>query len=369
MIKRALLLLLLAVVLFGGLAGAKYLQIQRMVEKLSAPQPPTPVAVVAVELARWPRSLTGVGSVSAVQDVTVTTEVAGQVTSIRFESGARVSAGDVLVTLDTSIDAAELAGLEASLKLAELQFARAEKLKRERTISEAQYDEAAARRAEAAALVRAKQAHIAKKTLRAPISGTLGIRRIDLGDYLAPGAEIVGLQSLDTVFIDYRLAERHLGRLRVGQQIDVRVQAYPERRFAGLITAIDPAIDVATRMVKLRARLPNPDGLLRPGMFAEVDTREEEIDEVLVVPRTAITYSPYGNSVYLLAEADGGLKVSRQQVETGEIRDGLVAVTSGVAAGDRVVSVGQNKLRNDLPVTIAQSDAAAAPSSPAAQAP
>lgn len=364
MLKRVLILLLLAGVIFGGLAGAKYLQVQRMIAKFSAPQPPMPVAVATVEQARWARSLTAVGSVSAVQDVTVTNEVAGQVDSIRFESGARVAAGDVLVTLDASIDSAELAGLEASLKLADLQYARAEKLKRERTMSEAQFDEAAARRAEAAALVRAKQAHLAKKTIRAPIAGTLGIRRIDLGDYLAPGAEIVGLQSLDTVFVDYRLPERALGRLRVGQRIDVRVQAYPDRRFEGAITAIDPAIDIATRMVKLRASLPNPDGLLRPGMFAEVDTREEQVDEVLVVPTTAITYSPYGNSVYLVIEADGGLKVKRQQVETGEVRAGRVAVTQGVAAGDRVVAVGQNRLRNDVSVVIAPDTSAATDAAP-----
>ena len=364
MFKRILLLGALALAIFGGIAGAKYLQTRRMIAQFSAPQPPTPVAVATVTPARWPRSLTAVGSVSAVQDVIVTTEVPGQIESIRFESGGHVKAGDVLVTLDTSIDDAELAGLEASLKLAELQFTRAAKLRQERTMSESQYDEAAARRSEAIALVRAKQAHIAKKTIRAPIAGTLGIRRIDLGDYLAPGAEIVSLQSLDTVFVDYRLPERDLGRVRVGQRIDVRVEAYPDRSFSGEISAIDPAIDVATRMVRLRARVPNADGALRPGMFAEIDTHEEKVDDVLVVPVTAITYSPYGNSVYLVAATDGGLKVQRQQVETGETRDGLVAVSAGVAAGDRVVAVGQNKLRNDLAVVIAADDSTGAPASP-----
>ena len=236
------------------------------------------------------------------QDVVVTTEVPGQITSIHFESGDEVRAGDVLVELDASIDLAELSGLRAAERLAQLQYARAEKLQRERTMSEAQYDEAAARRSEAAALVGAKAAHVAKKTIRAPIAGTLGLRRVDLGDYLAPGAEIASLQALDKVFVDYRLPERNLARLRAGQTVDVRVQAYPDRTFTGQIAAIDPAIDVATRMVRLRARLPNPDGLLRPGMFAEVDTREEQVDDVLVVPQTAITFSPYGNSVYLIVE-------------------------------------------------------------------
>lgn len=353
MLKRIVVLLCLGAAIFGGLAGLKYAQIQRLTRQLATPPPPTAVAVATVERASWARSLTGVGTVSAVQDVLVSPEVAGQVESIRFESGARVAAGDVLVTLDASIDTAELAGLEASLRLAELQFARAEKLRRERTMSEAQYDEAAARRAEAAALVRAKRAHIAKKTIRAPIGGTLGIRRVDLGDFLAPGAEIVGLQSLDPVYVDYRLAERELGRLHVGQRVEVRVQAFPEHRFTGAITAIDPAIDVATRMIRLRASVPNPEALLRPGMFAEVDTYEERSEDVLVLPATAITYTPYGNSVYLLIDAGGTLKVQRRQVATGETRAGLVAILSGLQAGDRVVAVGQNKLRNDIPVVIA----------------
>jgi len=361
LLKRILLLGVLALAIFGGLAGAKYLQIQRMITKFSAPQPPTPVAIAVVEQATWPRSLTAVGSVSAVQDVMVTTEVPGQIKAIRFESGDRVAAGDVLVILDDSIDAAELAGLRAAKRLADLQYARADKLRRERTMSEAQYDEAAARRSEADALVAAKAAHVEKKTIRAPIDGTLGLRRVDLGDYLAPGAEIVSLQSLDTVFVDYRLPERELARVKVGQDIGIRVQAYPDREFTGRIASIDPAIDVATRMVRIRARLPNEQGLLRPGMFAEVNTREDTVNEVLVVPNTAITYSPYGNSVYLVIDGDGQLKVSRRPVSTGEVRDGLVAIVDGLAAGDRVVAVGQNKLRNDLTVVIAPQPAATTP--------
>ena len=321
------------------------------------------MAVTVVESAHWSRSLTAVGSISAVQDVVVTTEVPGQIKSIQFESGDQVRAGDVLLELDASIDLAELSGLRAAERLADLQYARAEKLKRERTMSEAQYDEAAARRSEAAALVGAKAAHVAKKTIRAPIAGTLGLRRVDLGDYLAPGAEIASLQALDNVFVDYRLPERKLARLRAEQTVDVRVQAYPDRTFTGQIAAIDPAIDVATRMVRIRARLPNPDGLLRPGMFAEVDTREEQVDDVLVVPETAITYSPYGNSVYLIVEDGEQLKVNRRPVKTGEVRDGKVVISEGLAAGDRVVAVGQNKLRNDIAVAIAP-DAPVTPAAP-----
>lgn len=353
MLKRVLLLTLLAVLVFGGLAGAKYLQIRRMIAKFSAPQPPTQVEVVPAERLRWERAMFAVGSISAVQDVVVTTEVPGLVQTLHFESGQRVKAGDILLTLDSSIDVAELAGLKATEELARVQYTRFEKLAREKTASASQYDEAAAQRTRATALVEAKQALIAKKTVRAPIDGVLGLRRVDLGDYLAPGTEIVSLQALDSVFVDYRLPERDLGRLAPGQPLRVRVQAWPGRDFNGRITAIDPAIDVATRMIRVRGVLDNPDHALRPGMFADVDTLEPEPDEVLALPETAITYTPYGNSVFVVVEGEKGLVVRRRQVETGAIRDGMVAVTSGLDAGERVVAVGQNKLRNEQAVQIA----------------
>ncbi len=358
MLKRALLLALLAILIFGSLAGAKYFQIQRMVARFSVPQPPAPVAVVTAERIQWERTLAAVGSISAVQDVMVTTEVPGLIEGIHFESGQQVRAGDVLLTLDSSIDVAELAGLTATEELADVQYQRFAKLRRDKTASESQYDEAAAQRSRAIALVQAKRAHIAKKTIRAPISGTLGLRRVDLGDYLAPGAEVVSLQALDRVFVDYRLPERVLARLALGQAVKVLVQAFPGRSFPGRITAIDPAIDVATRMVRVRGTLDNPDQALRPGMFADVETLEAQPEEVIVVPETAITYNPYGNAVFVVVEAEAGLKVVRRPVETGAVRDGTVAVTRGLEAGERVVAVGQNKLRNEQAVVIAPEPAA-----------
>jgi len=358
LLKRVLLLALLAILIFGSLAGAKYFQIQRMVARFSVPQPPAPVAVASAERVQWERTLAAVGSVSAVQDVMVTTEVPGLVDGIHFESGRQVQAGDVLLTLDSSIDIAELAGLTATEELANVQYQRFAKLRRDKTASESQYDEAAAQRRRSTALVQAKRAHIAKKTIRAPISGTLGLRRIDLGDYLAPGAEVVSLQALDRVFVDYRLPERVLARIAIGQTVRVSVQAYPGRSFPGRITAIDPAIDVATRMVRVRGTLDNPDQALRPGMFADVETLEEQPDEVIVVPETAITYNPYGNAVYVVVDAEQGLKVTRRPVQTGEVRDGRVAVTMGLEASERVVAVGQNKLRNEQAVVIAPATAA-----------
>ena len=353
MTKRIVVLILLSVLVFGGLAGAKYRQILGLKERYSKPQPPTQVAAVVAEEKRWARSLVAVGSLAAVQDVNVMAEVPGQIAAIHFESGKEVSAGEVLVTLDASVDQAELAGLEATRRLTALQLERAEKLQRDRTVSRAQYDEAAARHAEADALVKAKEAHLAKKLIRAPITGTLGIRRIDLGDYLAPGSPVVTLQQLDPMFVDFRVPERFIERVAKGQRITLTVQSQGPRAFTGSVTAIDPAVDAATRMVKVRAKLPNPEHLLRPGMFADVQVDEASSDAVVVVPETAITYSPYGNSVFIIETREGGLKITRRQVKTGETREGRVAVLEGLAAGEQVVAVGQNKLRNDMAVEIA----------------
>lgn len=360
MVNRVLVLILVSVLLFGGLGLAKYRQITAMKAQFSQPQPPTQVAAATVETQRWGRSLFAVGSLSAVQDVHVMSEVPGQIAAIHFESGKEVHAGDVLVTLDASIDEAELRGHEALLRLADIQFQRAAELQRKHTMSRAQYDEAAARRAEADALVAAKRAYLAKKFIRAPITGTLGIRRIDLGDYLAPGSPVVTLQAMDPMFVDFRLPERFIARIAKDQTATLRVQARPDEVFTSHVTAIDPAVDVATRMVKVRAKLPNPEGKLRPGMFAEVNLVETTEDEVLVVPETAVTYSPYGSSVFVIERHDGGLKVNRRPITTGEVRAGWAAVSKGLSAGERVVAVGQNKLRNDLNVVIAASPVGAA---------
>ena len=353
MTKRIVVLLVLSVLVFGGLAGAKYRQILGLKERYSKPPPPTRVAAVLAEEKTWARSLFAVGSLAAVQDVNVMAEVPGQIAAIHFESGKEVAAGDVLITLDASVDEAELAGLEATRRLTALQLERAEKLQRDRTVSRAQYDEAAARHAEADARVKAKQAYLAKKLIRAPISGTLGIRRIDIGDYLAPGSQVVMLQQLDPMFVDFRIPERFVDRVAKGQRITLKVQSQGERAFEGHVTAVDPAVDAATRMVKVRAKLPNPGHLLKPGMFADVHVDEASSDQRVVVPETAVTYSPYGNSVFVIESKDGGLRITRRQVKTGETRQGRVAVLEGLAAGEQVVAVGQNKLRNDMAVEIA----------------
>lgn len=353
MIKRLIIVLLLLAVLFGGIFGWKYLQMQKMAEQASQPQPPATVAAAVVEQAQWQPRLQAVGSLTASQGIDLTTEVAGVVESLGFESGESVQAGRVLLQLDASVDRAVLEGLVAQRKLAELQFERNQRLRRENSVSQSELDSARASLDEAVASVTAQRARLDKLTLRAPFSGQLGIRHVDIGQYLTPGDPVVTLQSLDPVYADFSLPERHLARLEPGQKVSLTVQAYPDEAFEGVISALNSRIEQASRQVRVRATLPNPDRRLRPGMFAEVEVWLPDIEQVLTLPRQAVVYNPYGSSVFLIREQDdGSLVVQRRQVRTGGGRDGRVSITRGLEAGDRVVSAGQVKLRNGQSVKI-----------------
>jgi len=351
-IKRLVLVILLLIVMFGGIFGWKYFVGQKMAAMMSAPPPPATIASAEVQRESWQPYLYSVGSVVATQGVFVTTEVPGQVESIRFESGQQVAEGDVILQLDDSVDEADLEGLIAQLNLARLQFERARKLLKDRSVSQSEYDQSRAQLDSAEATVASKRAVIAKKKIRAPFGGQLGIREVDVGEYLSPGARIVPLQALDPVYVDYTLPERHFDTLAVGQAVRVEVQAYPGQVFEGSISAINPGIDPGTRSVRLRATLDNPGQLLRPGMFAEVRTVLPARDDILTLPRTAVTYNPYGESVFVIVEQEGQQVVQNRRIRTGEVRAGRVEIVDGLNVGEVVVSAGQVKLRNGQAVTI-----------------
>jgi membrane fusion protein (multidrug efflux system) len=352
-IKRLIIVLLLLAVLFGGIFGWKYLQMQQMAEQASQPQPPATIAAAVVEEAEWQPRLKAVGSLTASQGIDLATEVAGVVESLGFESGEAVEAGQVLLQLDASVDRALLEGLIAQRKLAELQFERNQRLRRENSVSQSELDAARASLDEAAAAVTAQRARLDKMSLRAPFSGRLGIRQVDIGQYLNPGDPVVTLQSLDPLYADFSLPERHLARLEAGQKVGLSVQAWPGETFEGVISALNSRIEENSRQIRVRATLPNSDRRLRPGMFAEVEVWLPDIEQVLTLPRQAVVYNPYGSTVFLIQEQDDGkLVVQRRQVQTGEVRDGRVSITRGLEAGDRVVSAGQVKLRNGQAVSI-----------------
>ncbi|HET8700407.1 MAG TPA: efflux RND transporter periplasmic adaptor subunit [Nitrococcus sp.] len=351
--KRLFIVILLLGLIFGGIFGWKYLQAQRLQALQSQPAPPITVSSAKVTATSWQPTLSAVGSIVAVNGTDVTTEVAGKVKQIHFESSERVAQGDVLIQLDDTVDRAELEGFKADMQLAAVQFKRNARLLPKRAISQSAYDEAKARYESAQAKVASQQALISKKTIRAPFSGLLGIREVNLGQYLSPGTRIVQIQQLTPIFVDYTLPERYFKQLREGQTIQVAVSAYPGESFTGQIRAVDAAVNPATRSIQIRAMLANPDGRLRPGMFAEVTTEQGKPRQILTIPRMAISYNPYGDFVFLIKDGKAGQQVvQRTQITTGTVRQDQVEIVKGLEIGQLVVRAGQQKLRNGQPVRI-----------------
>jgi membrane fusion protein (multidrug efflux system) len=365
MILRSLIVILLLALLAGGLAFLKYRQIQQDMATFSQPQPAATVTATEVKATPWQPRLQAVGNVQAVQGVLVNNEVAGQVKRILFESGDQVTAGQSLVQLDTEVDEAALVGLKAGLDLARLQLERNQKLLRDRAVSQGDVDELNARVAQTLAEVREKEALINKKTILAPFDGQLGIRRVNLGQFLEAGSAIAELEALDPLYVDYALPERRLSEIQVDQPVEVRVQAYPERVFEGRIQAISPAVSRETRNIQVRALVPNPDRLLLPGMFAKVDTLLAAREDVLTLPRQAIAFNTYGDSVFVIEQGGGEdadeLIVQRRQIKTGAVRGQEIEILEGLEVGERVVLAGQVKLRNGASVQVVEDEDQVAP--------
>lgn len=349
MLKRFAIVIFLSLLLFGGLFGWKFLQISKAIENIPKP-PPAVVAATRVQHDEWQSTLSGVGSLVAVAGINVNSEVAGKVKSLHFESGQQVKKGQLLVELDTSTDEAELNGLEAAYQLEQTKFARSQQLISRHFISKSDFDINKATLDEARAALTAKRAAIEKKRITVPFSGQLGIRKVNVGQFLAPGDSIVPLQQLQPIYADFNLPEQHLADLKIDQAITLTVQAQPGRVFNGRISAINPGIDELTRTVTLRATLDNSELLLRPGMFVDVKVNLDRFKSVLTIPDTAITYNPYGNSVFVIQSSKDGNTVQLKQIVTGETRSGRVEIIKGLADNEQVVSAGQVKLRNGIAV-------------------
>jgi len=352
MLTRLLAVILILGLLFGGMFAIKSCQSRQMAAMQSAPQPPATVAVATAAQTGWQPYLEAIGTLVATQGVDVSAEVSGKVREIHFESGEPVEAGALLLQLDDSIEQAEVQGLVAEEGLGRLEFERAAQLVRDKLGSQADYDRAKANLENTRAQLAARRALLAKKAIRAPFSGVLGIRAVDVGAYLEPGDRIVSLQQLDPVYADFSLPERYQSAIASGQAVSIRVKAWPEERFPGEISAIDPRIDSNTRSVRIRTTLANPGLRLRPGMFAEVRLLLPTRSNVVSVPQTAVMYNPYGDAVFVVLERDGALVVEYRPVQTGQVRDGQVEIRSGLQAGERVVSAGHLKLRNGMEVSI-----------------
>jgi len=314
--------------------------------------PPSVISATDVAQENWLPTLSSVGSLVATNGINVSTEVNGIVSEIVFTSGKPVEKDQILIKLDDSVDIAALEALRADRKLAEIQFNRSKDLFKKRVTSKSELDEAEARFDAAKARVRQQEAIVKRKIIRAPFAGLAGIRQVNLGQYIEAGSSIVGLQALDPIFVDYTLPERYLTQVKPGQVVNVQLDALPGKTFSGEISAVNSGVDTGTRTLKVRATLGNPDGLMRPGMFAEVQTVTGAAQPVLTVPRTAISFNTYGNFVFVINKSDDGkLTVKRTAVTTGETREGRVMV-NGLTAGTQVVRTGLVKLRDGAPVAI-----------------
>jgi membrane fusion protein (multidrug efflux system) len=356
--KKVIIGIAIVLLVVAGLGGIKGLQIKTLIASAkSFSQPPETVSSAVVHEEKWQGTLTAIGSVTAVQGVTVTPELAGTVREINFESGAVVAKGDLLVKLDTSSEEAQLRSLEAQVQWAKVSLDRQSTLRTNQLVSASDYDSAEAAWKQAVANSDATRAIIEKKTLRAPFAGKLGIRQINLGQYLDAGKPIVSLQALSPVYADFSLPQQELGKMQTGMRVRVTTDTYPDRRFEGTLVAINPDLDSTTRSIGLRAAFENADQALRPGMFAKVETLLPEEKTVLVIPATCVLSAPYGDSVYVIEQAPQtvgqkpGLTVRQQFIRTGEARGDLITVESGLKPGDKVVSAGVFKLRNGMAVT------------------
>lgn len=349
------------VVLVGLLAGIKGLQIKEMIAqgKQSAP-PPETVTAAAVKAQAWESLITALGTLESVQGVNVTAEMTGKVVRIAFEAGSMVSVDDLLVQQDITVENAQLRAAEAASELARINFERSAKLLPEKVISQADYDNSRAQLTEAQAQVQNLRAVIAKKTIRAPFAGRLGLRHINLGQVLEAGQPIVSLQTLDPIFVNFPIPQQHLSRIKTGLEVRLTADALGQAVITGQITAIDPDLDPATRSIRVQARVANPDERLRPGMYANVAVVLPMAEEVLTIPATAVLYAPYSDSVFVIETKEGqpgsapsqSQSVSQRFVRLGERRGDFVAVISGLQAGETVVSTGVFKLRNGQSVAV-----------------
>jgi len=358
MAKRMVLMLGVTVVLLGGLGFMKFKQVEAAMQAGASFQPP-PEAVTSIVAQRdqWAATMGVIGTMEAVHGVTVSADLPGVVERISFESGQSVSTGDVLVELDTRQERAQLASLEAQSELARVNYGRMQQLVNAGVISRMDYDQATSQQKATEANVAEIRATIARKTIRAPFSGILGIRKVNLGQYLAAGAPMVVLQSLNPIYVDFGVPQQTAAQVKVGSKLRVASEDLAGHGFTGRVTALDSVIDETTRNVQVQATLANPEGKLRPGMFVQVDVGVGASRAAITLPASAISYAPYGDSVFVITDLKDPKGqtyrgVRQQFVKLEGSRGDQVAVISGVNPGDEVVTSGVFKLRNGAAVQV-----------------
>jgi membrane fusion protein (multidrug efflux system) len=356
--KRMMAMLTVTLVIVAGLGFVKFQQIQTaMAEGAAFQPPPEAVTTIVAEAVEWPATLSAIGTMAAVQGVTVSADLPGTVEQIAFDSGHAVAAGALLAVLDTRQERAQLAAFEAQRELARVTFDRMQGLLNERVVSRAEFDRATAEYRQTDAQVAEVRAVIERKTIRAPFAGILGIRQVNLGQYLAGGDALVSLQSVNPIYVNFGVPQQSAGRIPVGRAVRITTGDLGGVEAAGRVTAIDSLVDEATRNIQVQATLANPGGRLRPGMFVQAEVVLGPAARMVALPASAISYAPYGDSVFVVGDLTGEdgrtYRGVRQQIVTlGPSRGDQVAIRSGITPGDEVVTSGVFKLRNGAAVQI-----------------
>ncbi|WP_187276468.1 efflux RND transporter periplasmic adaptor subunit [Parahaliea maris] len=351
--KRMWLMLIATLLIFGGVLGMQWYGNIKMNEFMdNMPVPPKAITTAEARTAMWQDAVESVGTLAAIRGAELATEVPGTIEEIFFDNGAEVAAGDIILTLNSAPDRAELKALEAAAELAAIELRRANSLVESRNISKSELDQRTSQVDQATARVEAQKARIEQKALRASYSGRLGIRRFNVGDYVQAGDTIIELQSLDSLYANFTLPEQYSGQIATGMTAQARLQALGGASFEGKVTAIAPVIDPDTRNFAVQATLENRDDLLKPGMFASLTLPIGLQVEQVIVPRTAVAYRPYGNSVYVVNENGQQLTVTQRFVSLGPVRGDLVAILDGLNPGETVATSGLLKLNSGSVVTI-----------------
>lgn len=357
MAKRMFLMLGVTLLLLTGLGFIKFRQIQSAVQASSFQPPPVAVTSVIAKQEQWPSTMGVIGTMEAVQGVMISADLPGTVAKINFHSGQSVREGDVLIELDTRQERAQLAALEAQRDLAGVNYRRMEQLAKDGVISRMEYDRATADQKQTIANVGEIRATIERKTIRAPFSGVLGIRKVNLGQYLAAGNPVVQLQALNPIYVNFGVPQQDVGQVKIGRDLRVTTENLAGQVFTGKVAAFDSVVDESTRNIQVQATLPNPQGKLQPGMFVQVQVGVGADRSVVSLPASAISYAPYGDSVYVITDLKDPKGqtyrgVRQQFVKVEGSRGDQVAVISGLKAGDEVVTSGVFKLRNGAAVQV-----------------
>jgi len=354
--KPMLIMIAVVLVIVAIIVGVKFTQISKLIAQSKVPLPPAVVTVIRAELADWQPSVSSVGSIKAVRGVDVTTEVGGIVRTLGFKPGQEVAAADLLVQLNADSDIAQLHSLEATASLAGTVLKRDKAQLAASAVSQAQVEADEADLKAKVAAAEQQRALVAKKTIRAPFAGKIGITSVNPGQFLNPGDKIATLQTFNPIYIDFNIPQAQVGAIALGQPVAVTAGGLPKQTFAGKITAIDTRFDPTTRNVVVEATVENPKQSLVPGMFAQAVVESGAKQRYLTVPQTAVTYNPYGTTVFLAVQKSdqGNNELTAQQtfIETGPTRGDQVAILSGVKEGDQVVTSGQMKLKNGSSIKV-----------------